>query len=388
MLYRELQREILQLAEKWSVISVTGPRQSGKTTLCKLTFPDYDYVNLEDSTMRLDLEQNYHSYLRSHTKLIIDEAQLLPELFSAIQVAVDEDKTRRYVLSGSSDFLLMRSITQSLAGRVAVLRLLPLSIRELGVTGQTVPTDELLFKGFYPAIWGDGFSPKSVYESYITTYIERDVRQIVNIKNLELFRKFITICAARVGQEFNASAISGEIGMSYTTIQEWFRILQASYTAFELPPFFRNIGKRLVKTSKIYFYDVGLVCYLLGIERPEYLEHHPLRGSIFENMVVVEMLKSRFNSGRRSNLFFYRDKGQHEVDIIQEFGNEMRAYEIKSATQIHPDFYRNLKYFKKLNGDTVLSTQVIYDGEREFDIPDEGYLNYRHWKEDNPWIKQ
>ena len=375
------------MAKDWRVISITGPRQSGKTTLCKTAFPGYAYYNLEHIPTRMEVAKHPDAFLASHKDgLIIDEAQLLPELFSYIQIAVDEDRNMRIVLSGSSDFLLMKSITQSLAGRVAVMRLLPLSISELGNI-PTVTTDELIFNGFFPGIWGDGLSANVVLESYLSTYVERDLRQLINIKDLELFRKFITLCAVRIGTEFNATSLSNDLGISVITAKEWFRILQASYVCYELPPFFRNIGKRLVKTSKIYFYDVGLACYLLGIQSPSHVATHPLRGNLFENMVITEMLKSRFNSGRRSNLFFYRDKGQHEVDIIQEFGNEMRAFEIKSATQIHPDFYRNLKYFKKLYGDTVLSTQVIYDGEQEFDIPNEGYLNYRHWKEDNPWLK-
>lgn len=387
MYLRTLQHEILQLAKNWCVISITGPRQSGKTTLCKTAFPGYAYFNLEHIPTRIEVAKDPDAFLASHKDgLIIDEAQLLPELFSYIQVAVDEDKSMRIVLSGSSDFLLMKSITQSLAGRVAVMRLLPLAISELGNITK-VSTDELIFNGFFPGIWGTGHSVNYVLESYLSTYVERDLRQFINIKDLELFRKFMTLCAVRIGTEFNATTLSGELGISSITAKEWFRILQASYVCYELPPFFRNIGKRLVKSPKIYFYDVGLACYLMGIQSPEHVAMHPLRGNLFENMVVTEMLKSRFNSGRRSNLFFYRDKGQHEVDIIQEFGNEMRAYEIKSATQIHPEFYRNLKYFKKLYGDTVLSTQVIYDGERDFDIPNEGYMNYRHWKEDNPWNK-
>lgn len=387
MYLRNLQTELLKLAEKWCVISVTGPRQSGKTTLCKTAFPTYKYVNLEDIPTRFEVQKDPSAFLRAFPNgLIIDEAQLIPQLFSYVQVFVDEDQSRRIVLSGSNDFLLMKSITQSLAGRVAVLRLLPLALSELGDISK-ISTNELIYKGFFPAIWGNGREVGYVLESYLSTYVERDLRQIVNIKDLELFRKYITLCAVRIGSEFNATALSNELGISVITAKEWFRILQTSYVCYELQPFFRNIGKRLVKTPKIYFYDVGLVCYLLGIQSPGQVATHPLRGNLFENLVVTEMLKNRYNKGKRSNLYFYRDKGQHEVDVLQEYGNELRAYEIKSATAINSDFFSNLKYIKSLLGDTLLSTQVLYDGDRDWDMPENGYINFRHWQENDPWAK-
>lgn len=387
MYLRNLQTELLKLAEKWCVISVTGPRQSGKTTLCKTAFPTYKYVNLEDIPTRLEVQKDPSAFLRAFPNgLIIDEAQLIPQLFSYVQVYVDEDQSRRIVLSGSNDFLLMKSITQSLAGRVAVMRLLPLALSELGDTSK-ISTNELIYKGFLPAIWGNGREVGYVLESYLSTYVERDLRQIVNIKDLELFRKYITLCAVRIGSEFNATALSNELGISVITAKEWFRILQTSYVCYELQPFFRNIGKRLVKTPKIYFYDVGLACYLLGIQSPEQVATHPLRGNLFENLVVTEMLKTRYNKGKRSNLYFYRDKGQHEVDVLQEYGNELRAYEIKSATAINSDFFSNLKYIKPLLGDALLSTQVLYDGNSDWNQPENGYINFRHWQENDPWAK-
>lgn len=366
------------LSKVWSVISVTGPRQSGKTTLCKMAFPEYDYVNLEDVAMRSVVQSDIKAFLLSHPNgLIIDEAQHLPEIFSYIQVVVDEDKSLRYVLSGSSDFLLMQSITQSLAGRVAVERLLPLSIEELGnISG--ISTDELMFYGFFPGVWGDGKTPHEVYDSYLTTYIERDVRQIVNIKDRTAFLRFVTICAGRIGSEFNANAIANEIGVSYKTIQEWMSILETSYTAFRLFPYYRNIGKRLSKTPKIYFYEVGLACFLLGIEKPEQLSHHPLRGALFENMVVCDRLKARFNKGSRNNLYFYRDRSQHEVDLVQEFTMQLRAFEIKSAQSYHPEFSKNLEYFRALYGDNVIGTCVVYNGDFEVKSDFNGLVNYRN----------
>lgn len=364
MYNRELKTKLLELSQTWSIISVTGPRQSGKTTLCKMAFPEYEYVNLERATTRALAEQDIEGFLLQYPNgLIIDEAQNLPELFSVLQVVVDENKSLRYVLSGSSDFLLMQNISQSLAGRVAVMRLLPLSLSELGAdTSEDV--NEQMWCGFYPAVWGDKKDPHTVYDSYVATYIQKDVRQIVNIKDLTLFRRFLTLVATRVGTEFVASSIGTELGVDHKTIQSWMSILETSYTAFLLHPFYRNIGKRLTKTPKVYFYDVGLVCYLLGIETPQQLAHHPLRGAIFENMVVCDMLKERYNKGLDKNIMFYRDKSR-EVDILQEEAGRLHAYEVKIAERFHPDFMNSLEYLKTLLNDDLLSMNIIYTGENK-----------------------
>ncbi len=364
MYNRELKTKLLELSQTWSIISVTGPRQSGKTTLCKMAFPEYEYVNLERATTRALVEQDIEGFLLQYPNgLIIDEAQNLPELFSVLQVVVDENKSLRYVLSGSSDFLLMQNISQSLAGRVAVMRLLPLSLSELGAdTSEDV--NEQMWCGFYPAVWGDKKDPHTVYDSYVATYIQKDVRQIVNIKDLTLFRRFLTLVATRVGTEFVASSIATELGIDYKTIQSWMSILETSYTAFLLHPFYRNIGKRLTKTPKVYFYDVGLVCYLLGIETAQQLAHHPLRGAIFENMVVCDMLKQRYNKGLDKNIMFYRDKVR-EVDILQEEAGRLHAYEVKVAERFHSDFTKSLDYLKALLKDDLLSMNIVYTGENK-----------------------
>ena len=364
MYNRELKTKLLELSQTWSIISVTGPRQSGKTTLCKMAFPEYEYVNLERATTRALVEQDIEGFLLQYPNgLIIDEAQNLPELFSVLQVVVDENKSLRYVLSGSSDFLLMQNISQSLAGRVAVMRLLPLSLSELGAdTSEDV--NEQMWCGFYPAVWGDKKDPHTVYDSYVATYIQKDVRQIVNIKDLTLFRRFLTLVATRVGTEFVASSIATELGIDYKTIQSWMSILETSYTAFLLHPFYRNIGKRLTKTPKVYFYDVGLVCYLLGIETAQQLAHHPLRGAIFENMVVCDMLKERYNKGLDKNIMFYRDKVR-EVDILQEEAGRLHAYEVKVAERFHSDFTKSLDYLKALLKDDLLSMNIVYTGENK-----------------------
>ena len=377
MYTRDLQKVLMELSRQWSIISVTGPRQSGKTTLCKMAFPEYEYINLERSTTRAMVAQDIEGFLLQYPNgLIIDEAQNLPELFSALQVVVDENKSLRYILSGSSDFLLMQNISQSLAGRVAVTRLLPLSLGELGQDA-AIDTNQLMWRGFYPAVWGDGKAPQMVYDSYVATYIQRDVRQILNIKDPSLFQRFITVIASRVGNEFNASSVGNELGIDHKTVQSWMSILETSYTAFLLRPFYRNIGKRLTKTPKVYFYDTGLVCYLLGIETAQQLQHHPLRGAIFENMVVCEMLKKRYNQGLKNNLLFYRDKSS-EVDVLQEEAGKLHAYEIKSAERFNPEFTKTLTYLQKLLGDDLASSCVVYSGDEELKRPHLGLVNFRN----------
>ncbi|MBQ7530127.1 MAG: ATP-binding protein [Paludibacteraceae bacterium] len=380
MYQRALQPYIMSVIAQFPVISITGPRQSGKTTLCKMLFPDYDYYNLETDQDIEVISQNIHDFLRQERKgLIIDEAHNLPNLFSEVQVAVDEDDSRRIVLSGSSNFLIMQSITQSLAGRAAIIRLLPLSLYELGEEAKT-DTDTLIYKGFYPAIWGKGREVKEVYNTYFTTYIQRDVQQIVNVKDLRQFRRFVQLCATRVGQEFVASSIADELAISIHTVNSWLSVLEASYITFTLSPYFRNMGKRIVKTPKLYFYDTGLVCYLLGLKSPDDVRNSFMRGALFENLVVAEMMKNRYNAGMSNvDLYFYRDKSQKEVDVVEELAYpNMQIFEIKSATAIKPDFFRNMNYFRKIYGHAVVSSKLIYDGSHEMDIPDNGIVNFRH----------
>lgn len=377
MVTRELQAELLRLSEKWQVISVTGPRQSGKTTLCKMTFPNYAYVNFEHIPTRDKVLQDIDAFLDQYPNgLIIDEAQHIPEIFSYIQVRVDVNKDLRYILSGSSDFLMMQGITQSLAGRVAVRRLLPLSLNEIKAINP-FSTDELLVRGFYPGVWGDGREPQDVYESYYETYLDRDVRQIINVQNITAFRRFVVLLASRIGSEFNAQDLSKSVGVSNQTISNWMAILETSYTAFRLQPFYKNIGKRLVKTPKVYFYDTGLICWLLGITCAQDLEKHPMRGALFENMVVVEKLKQCYNAGKTSNLFFYRDQSQNEVDIIQESGLNIEAYEVKSAKNFNSDFLSTIHYLEKIMPTTIARSGVIYDGTEEIRTEIEGVFNYR-----------
>ena len=380
MYLRALQHYILEVSKKFPVLSITGPRQSGKTTLCRILFPDYDYYNLETNQDLEAVSRNIHDFLREQRKgLIIDEAHNLPELFSEVQVAVDEDKTRRVILSGSSNFLMMQNISQSLAGRVAIVRLLPFSLEELGVEKNT-DTDTLIYKGFYPALWGDKRPVSEVYDSYFTTYIQRDVQQIVNVKDLRKFREFVRLCATRVGQELVVKSIADDMAIDMRTVNSWLSILEASYITFTLSPYFRNMGKRIVKTPKMYFYDTGLVCYLLGLKSPEDVRNSFMRGALFENMVVADMMKNRYNKGRSSvDLYFYRDKSQKEVDVVEELTYPtIQIFEIKSATGTKQDFFKNMDYFRKIYGDTVVSSQLIYDGEFELHTSNHGIINFRH----------
>ena len=380
MYNRELQSYILRVAAQFPVVSITGPRQSGKTTLCKMLFPDYEYYNLEDERNLDMIQQDINGFLQTHSKKIIfDEAHYLPKLFNAVQVAVDEDKSRSIILSGSSNFLLMQSITQSLAGRAAIIRLMPLSLNELG-NDANCDTNELIYKGFYPAIWGDNRPPEEVYDTYFTTYIQRDVQQIVGVKDSRKFRAFVRLCATRVGQEIVVSSIADELAIDMRTVNSWLSVLETSYIIFILQPYFRNIGKRIVKTPKLYFYDTGLAAYLLGLKSAQDVQNSFMRGALFENIVVADIMKNRYNRGiTNPNLYFYRDKSQKEVDVVEELAYpKLAIYEIKSAQSLKSDFFKNMNYFMKLFGDDVVNSTLIYDGTEELQTARNGYLNFRH----------
>ena len=382
MITRKIEQTLRDLIPYFKVITITGPRQSGKTTLCKQVFPDYAYVNLEDIAVREQAATDPKAFLSAYTQgVIIDEAQNYPELFSYIQVISDANPDRRYVITGSSNFSLLENISQSLAGRAAVLTLLPLSLQELdGLATTDVSTDTLLLKGCYPAVWA-GIQPYHLlYPNYYTTYVERDVRRIVNVTNLRDFQTFIRLAAGRAGTEFNASALSNAVGVSVKTIQSWLSILTASYITFTLSPFYENIGKRLIKAPKLYFFDTGLLCYLLGIETEQQLATHPLRGNIFENYVVVEAYKQLVNQGKEPNLYFYRDSSQHEVDLLRQRSFQYEAYEIKSSQTFTRDFLSGLHYLGKLLGDRLIKSAVIYAGEEQTVSTLDGIVNYRHFK--------
>lgn len=362
-IYRAITPAIERGAEYFPVIVVTGPRQSGKSTLCNHIFSDYAKYNLEDVGLRDNVSIDPKGFINNcGDKVIIDEVQHIPDILSYIQIAVDKQPERRFVLTGSSNFALLESITQSLAGRAALYTLLPMALDELG-DYVSLSTDELLFNGFYPSVVTGSRPADLFYPNYYSTYIERDVRQLKNISDLRLFQNFIKLAAGRCGTEFNASQLATEVGITSPTVKSWISILQASYIAFLLPPYFANLNKRLTKTPKLYFYDTGVLCYLLGIENASQLAVHPLRGAIFENLAVVELLKQRFDKAKLPNLCFYRENRGREADIVRMDGEMLDIFEVKSSQTFNRSFVKNLDYLKELLGDKIRNAAVIYDGD-------------------------
>lgn len=356
MIQRQATSKLLQLSRQFRAVAILGPRQSGKTTLAKNSFPDKPYVSLETPTVRQFAQEDPIQFLKQYPDgAILDEIQRVPELLSWLQQDLDENPGVRgkFVLTGSNNFLLLEKITQTLAGRIAHIELLPFSVAELGAVPNSLEDiDTLLWKGGYPPVQADGIAPEDWFPAYLRTYVERDVRQIRNIENLLLFERFITLCAGRVGQEINFSALSVEVGVDYKTIQSWFGILQASYIAFLLPPYHKNFQKRVLKTPKLYFYDTGLACSLLRIAQPAMLVQHPFRGALFENFIVTELLKNRFNRGQRSNLYFWRESSGNEIDVVLDEGLTMKPIEIKSGQTIQSEWMKGIKYWQKLTGQT------------------------------------
>ncbi len=376
MIYREISKLCKTFSTQYPVITLTGPRQSGKTTLSRNLFPDKAYINLEQPDQRRLVLEDPRGFLKQYPDgAILDEIQRTPELPSYIQGIVDDnDKTGMFILTGSQQLEISQSISQSLAGRTAMVKLLPLSTKELFSYKKYESIDELILKGFYPRLHVRSIEPCQFYSHYFETYIERDLRQLSQIENLEIFAKCVRLLAGRVGQLVNFNSISNDLGVSQPTIKKWISLLQASYIIFLLPPFYRNIGKRLIKTPKVYFYDIGLVCFLLGIEEQSQLVQHPLRGNLFENFVIIEYLKKRYSAGKQSNLYFFRDRTGNEVDLILEKGQKLIPIEIKSAATISSDFKKGLNLFKKLFPNEVSEGYVIYSGDSAHTANEISYL--------------
>jgi predicted AAA+ superfamily ATPase len=329
---------------------VTGPRQSGKTTLCRAAFPHLEYVNLEAPDQRLFAESDPRGFL-SHVGdgVILDEIQRVPQLLSYLQVLADETgRNSLFVLTGSEQFRISDTISQSLAGRTALLCLLPFSLDERRRAGASGEVDDILYSGCYPRIHDQKLEPRQALGDYFETYVERDVRRMGEVRNLSGFRRFARLCAGRVGQLLNVSSLGADAGVSHTTAREWLSILEASYVVFQLPPFYANIRKRLTKSPKLYFYDVGLASYLIGIEHADQIATHPLRGALFENAVVSEAIKYLFNRGRRSNLSFFRDTRGLECDLLYERGSRIGAIEIKSGATVASDYFDALNRVARL----------------------------------------
>lgn len=377
---RKIESTILEAAQYFPVITVTGPRQSGKTTMLKQIFPHLPYYSLEDLDTRAFAMEDPVRFLHLHEEgMILDEVHNYPELLSYIQGIVDEQPQKKFVLSGSSNFALLKKVSQSLAGRSGVFELMPLSIEEVkGQVKYVDDADQLLYQGLYPAVCSGKNIPKFLYPSYVKTYLERDVRDLLNVKDMRQFNMFLKLCAGRIGSVFNASEIAGEVGVSSKTIQAWGSILQASYVVYLLPPYFENSRKRLTKSPKIYFCDTGLACCLLGIESAEQLAFDKMRGHLFENLIVVELLKRRLNEGKESNLYFYRDSNQNEVDILVNHGSSLDAIEVKSAMTYSPSFEKALLKVNDWVNPPVGQRTIVYAGALEDDKGDIRLLNYRN----------
>lgn len=367
MIARTIQQKIENLASKFPVVTLTGPRQSGKSTLLRHAFPDYQYVSLENLDVRTFATEDPHGFLKTYPRhVIIDEAQRVPTLFSYIQTYVDEvDEPGLYILSGSHNFLLMETVNQSLAGRTAILKLLPFSHDEK-VSGGILPStiDEEIFYGGYPRIFDKNISPTDYYPFYLQTYVERDVRMMKNIGDLNAFIRFLKLCAGRIGQLLNLSSLANDCGISVPTASSWLSLLEASYICHLLRPDWNNFSKRLVKTPKLYFYDTGLACSLLDISSPSQLATHYLRGGLFENLVITNFLKRAWNKGYEADLRFWRDSQGNEVDLLLYDGStHPTAYEIKSGATFNTDFFSGLTKWASLSDTPTTSLNVIYSGK-------------------------
>lgn len=379
MIKRDISVVFRAAVKSHPVVTVFGPRQSGKTTLVRNLLPKYNYVNLENpKERRLAIEDPEAFFAFHSTPLIIDEVQRVPELVSWIQVKVDASGRKgEYVLTGSHQPLLKEKVTQSLAGRTALITLLPFSLSELSAAKCRLGRDEAIYRGFLPRIYSDGLNPTTANEEYYRTYVERDVRQMVQVENQAAFETFVRLLAGRVGQVVNFQALAGDVGVDAKTLKRWMSVLEASYVVMHLQPYYRNFGKRLVKSPKVYFTDVGLAAYLLGIGDPTQVARDPLMGGLFENMVVMDLVKNRCNFGLRQDFYYIRDNSGIEVDLVIEQNRKLHLVEIKSAMTPDDSFGKNMAKIRKCTDD-VASANVIYSGE---DWPLKGggkFINFAH----------
>ena len=366
MIDRKLKDSIKENIAYFPIVTVTGPRQSGKTTLIRTMFPDMPYYSLENpDTLAMAMNDPMAFLMQHSVGMVLDEVQNAPQLLSYLQGVVDEHRDRKYILSGSSQFSLQNSISQSLAGRTAVLELLPVSLAELNGIAPLDDPDHLTFSGFYPAVMAGDNVPHLFYPAYVRTYLERDVRSLLQVKDLYRFQTFLRLCAGRVGSLFNASELSNEVGVSVNTVLSWLSILQASYIVFMLHPYFENSRKRLTKTPKLYFHDTGLACYLLGIGSEQQLATDRMRGHLFENMVIADIVKRFSNEGRVPELMFYRDSNGNEVDLLVAKGQAIEAYEIKSSATYNSSFESVFGKLTPVLDARLTRRAVVYGGRQE-----------------------
>ena len=379
LIERAISEKIRVSAMQVPVVTVLGPRQAGKTTLVRALFPEYTYVNLEDRATRELAENDYIGFFSKYSEpMIIDEVQRVPELLSAIQVKVDEDRRRngRFILTGSHQPRLREAVAQSLAGRTTIHTLLPLSYEEIKNASRTETLDESIIRGFMPELYLENTrEPYVYYRDYLDTYVEKDLRQMISVKDLNAFLRFITLLAGRVGQVVNLSSLSGEVGVSSTTLGQWLSVLEDSFIVFRLQPYFSNISKRIVKSPKIYFSEPGLAAYLLGIETARQASRDPLRGNLFENIVVLEALKSRLNDNKEPNLFYMRTEKGVEIDLILKKEGMLYPYEVKSSMTPNREFASNMKSFCEKEAN-AMGMCVIYCGEPYDSYQDCKYVNY------------
>lgn len=379
---RKIEPVVREASKYYSVISVTGPRQSGKSTLLKHLFSDYKEFSMKDVHIRDYAMNDPVAFLQQTTDgMFIDEVQKAPVLMEYIQGIVDRHPERRFLLKGSSNFEMMRDLSESLAGRAGVFELMPMSLSETVAQRTDRDLSQQIFEGLYPAVIAGKNRAKFFYPSYVKTYLEKDVRDLLNVQNQMQFLRFIKLCAARIGSLFNASELAAEVGVDSKTITRWLSVLQASYLVTLLPPYYENISKRLVKSPKLYFNDTGLACYLLDIESPKQLERDKMRGPLFENMVVMEMMKHRYNQGKDGGVFFYRDSNQNEVDVLLKQEGEITAVEVKSSMTYHPSFEKTLRQLQDWIKTPVTKRAVVYAGEFENNGSDIKLLNYNSLNE-------
>ena len=368
MIKRDLEPLVKAASKKFPIVGIVGPRQSGKTTLAKTAFPKYAYVSLEDLDNRIFAQQDPRGFIATYSQhTIFDEIQKVPDLFSYLQTKVDESNIPgQYILTGSQHFLLHKHISQTLAGRIALFNLLPLAVSELETARIRFDTyEEYLFHGMYPRLFESSIKPIDWYPNYIQTYIERDIRDLKQISDLSTFQIFVKLCAGRVGQLLNLSSLARDCGITHNTAKAWLSLLETSFVLFLLPPYYENFGKRLVKMPKLYFYDTGLVCSLLGLQKYQDLYTHYLKGNLFENFIIGEFLKQKYDHQKPVEYYFWRDKTGHEIDLLGIETNGIRAIEIKAGKTIASDYFSNLTYFSTISKSKKnIIKQVIYAGSR------------------------
>lgn len=368
-LHRQIESALLALTQWYPIIYLGGPRQSGKTTLLQNMFPELPYASLEDPDVLLLATDDPRRFLNAYPKgAILDEVQRVPQLFSYLQTKVDADKSLRFVLSGSQNFLLMEKITQSLAGRVGILNLLPFSFQELENIKPGNSLEASAWRGGYPVLHISSVPQDVFFYNYIQTYLERDVRTLKNVGDLTLFARFMRLCAGRIGQPLNMSNLATDVGVAVNTIKAWLSVLEASYIIFMLPPFHQNFNKRQTKSPKMYFFDTGLACHLLGISAPEQLETHHYLGNIVENYLITELYKKRANHGKRPSFWFWQDHKNNEIDLLIEEDGKTMAIEIKSSQTFNPRLLSGLQHWEKLNGSVPTQNYLVYAGQQRMEL--------------------